>query len=104
MKSIKMKMKDMDSVLEYTTCNPSIIHYQTYNMLEWIYKKKKKPTSINLIEVELTDDEDLDEAILTVEAFEWELALELGLKFFEEQEEYEMCIKVNKLLTTIKTK
>ena len=102
MKPIKMKMKDMDSVLEYTTDNPSIIHHQTYKMLEWVYQKKKKPTSIELLIIELTDDEDLDEAILNVEAFEWELALELGLKFFEEQEEYEMCAKVNKLLTTIK--
>jgi hypothetical protein len=102
MKPIKMKMRDMDSVLEYTTENPSIIHHQTYKMLDWIYKKKKKPTSIELIIVELTDDDELDEAILNVEAFEWELALELGLKFFEEQEEYEMCTKVNKLLTTIK--
>jgi hypothetical protein len=102
MKPIKMKMRDMDSVLEYTTENPSIIHHQTYKMLDWIYKKKKKPTSIELLVIELTDDEELDEAILNVEAFEWELALELGLKFFEEQEEYEMCTKVNKLLTTIK--
>ncbi len=69
-----MKMRDMDSVLEYTTENPSIIHHQTYKMLDWIYKKKKKPTSINLIVVELTDDDELDEAILNVEAFEWELA------------------------------
>lgn len=102
MKPIKMKMRDMDSVLEYTTENPSVIHHQTYKMLEWVYKKKKKPTSIELLIIELTDDEDLDEAVLNVEAFEWELALELGLKFFEEQEEYEMCIKVNELLTTIK--
>ena len=52
--------------------------------------------------LELTDDEELDEAVLNVEAFEWELALEMGLKFFEKEEEYEMCAKVNKLLTTIK--
>ena len=92
----------MDSVLEYTTENPSIIHHQTYKMLDWVYNKKKQPTSINLIIVELTEDEELDEAVLNVEAFEWELALELGLKFFEEQEEYEMCEKVNELLTKIK--
>jgi len=102
MKPIKMKMKNMDSVLEYTTENPSIIHHQTYKMLDWVYNKKKQPTSINLIIVELTEDEELDEAVLNVEAFEWELALELGLKFFEEQEEYEMCEKVNELLTKIK--
>jgi hypothetical protein len=71
-------------------------------MLDWVYSKKKKPTTIELLIIELTDDEDLDEAVLNVEAFEWVLALELGLKFFEEQEEYEMCAKVNKLLTTIK--
>ena len=46
MKPIKMKMRDMDSVLEYTTENPSIIHHQTYKMLDWIYKKKKI-TNIN---------------------------------------------------------
>lgn len=102
MKPIKMKMKDMDSVLEYTTDNPSVIHHQTYKMLDWVYKKKKQPTSIELLIIELTDDDDLDEAILNVEAFEWELALEMGLKFFEKTEEYEMCAKVNKLLTTIK--
>jgi hypothetical protein len=73
-------------------------------MLNWVYKKKKKPTSIELLVIELTNDEDLDEAILNVEDWEWELALELGLKFFEEQEEYEMCAKVNELLITIKNK
>jgi hypothetical protein len=104
MKPIKLRMKDMDSVLEYTTNNPSVIHTQTFNMLNWVYKKKKKPTSIELLVIELTNDEDLDEAILNVEDWEWELALELGLKFFEEQEEYEMCAKVNELLITIKNK
>jgi hypothetical protein len=103
MKPIKLKMKDMDSVLEYTTDNPAVIHHQTYKMLNWVYSKKKKPVSIELLVIELTDDEELDEAVLNVEAFEWELALKMGLKFFEEQEEYEMCAKVNKLLTTIKT-
>lgn len=102
MKPIKLKMKDMDSVLEYTTENPAVIHHQTYKMLDWIYSKKKKPTTIELLVIELTDDEDLDEAILNVEDWEWETALKMGLKFFEEQEEYEMCSKVNKLLTTIK--
>jgi len=102
MKPIKMKMKDMDSVLEYATENPSIIHHQTYKMLESVFKVKKKPTSINLLVIELTDDEDLDEAILNVEAFEWEIALEMGLKFFEKKEEYEMCSKVKGLLDKIK--
>jgi len=92
----------MDSVLEYTTDNPAVIHHQTYKMLDWIYKKKKKPTSFELFVIELTNDDELDEAILNVEDFEWELALELGLKFFEEQEEYEMCAKINELLIKIK--
>ena len=102
MKPIKMKMLDMDTVLEYTTNNPSIIHKQTFEMLNSVFSKTKKPNSINLFVIELTDDEDLDEAVLNVEEGEWELALEVGLKFFEEKEEYEMCAQINGLLIKIK--
>ena len=102
MKVIKMTMRDMDEVLEYTIKNPKAIHNQTFEMIKFAHSSNKKLKSISLFKFKLTDDEDLDGAILNVEKHEWELALELGLKFYEDVEEYEMCTKVNELLNKIK--
>jgi len=102
MKAKKLKMRDMDSVLEYTENNPKILHDQTYNMLSKAWNKSNKISMVTLFAIELTHDEDLDQAILTIDEHEWEKALELGLKYYESIEDYEQCSKVNNLLISIK--
>jgi len=99
-----MSLKDLDDLIRFTERNPGVIHIQTYKMLSQEWKKSKTFSLVDLFIVELTNDPELDEVILTVQPNEWEQALQLGLVYFEIIEDYEMCSKVHKLLETIKTK
>jgi hypothetical protein len=101
MKTKKLTLKDTDALIEYTESHPEVIHIQTYEMLNHLWRKSKKISMVDLFIVTLTDDEEMDEVILTVNEDEWEPALEMGLVYFEEVEDYEMCIKVKKLLETL---
>jgi hypothetical protein len=101
MKTKKLKLKDTDALIEYTESHPEVIHIQTYEMLNHLWRKSKKISMVDLFIVTLTDDEEMDEVILTVNEDEWEPALEMGLVYFEEVEDYEMCSKIQKLLETI---
>jgi hypothetical protein len=101
MKTKKLKLKDTDALIEYTESHPEVIHIQTYEMLNHLWKKSKKISMVDLFIITLTDDEEMDEVILTVNEDEWEPALEMGLVYFEEVEDYEMCSKIQKLLETI---
>jgi hypothetical protein len=103
MKAKKMILKDLDALIEFSTNEPEQIHNQTYKMLKQEWNKNKKFSVVDLFVVELTDDEEMEEVILTVQEHEWEAALELGLEHFESTENYEMCSKVLKLLETIKS-
>ena len=102
MKTQKLILKDTDDLIDFTENNPDIIYTQTYEMLNHSWKKNKKISLVDLFIITLTDDEEMDEVILTVNEDEWEPALEMGLVYFEEIEDYEMCAKVKKLLETIK--
>jgi hypothetical protein len=104
MKAKKMTLRDLDELIDFSENEPEQIHLQTYKMLNQEWNKNKKFSIVDLFVVELTDDEEMEEVILTVQENEWERALELGLEHFEESENYEMCAKVQKLLETIKTK
>lgn len=104
MKAKTMSLKDLDDLIRFTERNPGIIHIQTYKMLNQEWKKSKTFSLVDLFVIELTDDPELDEVILTVQPNEWEQALQLGLVYFEIIEDYEMCTKVHTLLETIKTK
>jgi hypothetical protein len=104
MKAKTMSLKDLDDLIRFTERNPGVIHIQTYKMLSQEWKKSKTFSLVDLFIVELTNDPELDEVILTVQPNEWEQALRLGLVYFEIIEDYEMCSKVHKLLETIKTK
>lgn len=104
MKSKKMTLRDLDELIEFSENEPEQIHNQTYKMLNQEWNKNKKFSIVDLFVVELTDDEEMEEVILTVQEDEWEQALELGLEYFESIENYEMCAKVKKLLETIKIK
>jgi hypothetical protein len=104
MKAQKMTLRDLDELIDFTENEPEQIHNQTYKMLNQEWNKNKKFSIVDLFVIELTDDDEMEEVILTVQDHEWEPALELGLEHFEESENYEMCAKVQKLLETIKTK
>ena len=47
-------------------------------------------------------DEEYEDMLLTIYANEWDDALEMALEYFENKENYELCSKINKLLTSIK--
>ena len=101
MKAKKLTLRDTDALVEYTEAHPEVIHIQTYEMLNHLWKKNKKISMVDLFIVTLTDEEEIEEVVLTVNEDEWEGALETGLVYFEEEEDYEMCAKVKKLLETI---
>ena len=101
MKTKKLTLRDTDELIDFTENNPEVIHIQTYEMLNHLWKKSKKISMVDLFIVTLTDDEEMDEVILTVNEDEWSPALEMGLVYFEEVEDYEMCNKIKKLLETI---
>lgn len=102
MKVKELTLRDTDAVVEYTENNPDVIYSQTYNVLNHTWKKNKKISMVDLFIITLTDDEEMDEIILTVNDDEWEPALEMALVYFEEVENYEKCIEIKKLLETIK--
>lgn len=102
MKAKKLTLRDTDALVEYTEAHPEVIHIQTYEMLNHLWKKNKKISMVDLFIVTLTDEEEIEEVVLTVNEDEWEEALEIGLVYFEEVEDYEMCSKIKKLLETLK--
>jgi hypothetical protein len=102
MKIKNLTLRDTDELIEFTENNPDVIYTQTYDMLNHSWKKNKKISIVDLFIITLTDDEEMDEVVLTVNEDEWAPALEMGLVYFEEVEDYEMCIKIKKLLETIK--
>jgi len=102
MKAKKVILSDLDELNEYTSANPDIVHTHTYEMMNYMWNKTKSFSKIDLFIVVLTDEKDFDEAILTLSDDEWFEALEIILTYFENQENYEMCSKVNKLINKIK--
>ena len=98
MKAKKMTLKDLDALIDFSENEPDQIHNQTYKMLNQEWNKNKKFSIVDLFVVELTDDEEMEEVILTVQEHEWERALELGLEHFESTENYEMCAHLKKFI------
>jgi hypothetical protein len=101
MKVKELTLRDTDEVIDYTENNPDIIYTQTYDILNHTWKKSKKISMVDLFIITLTDDEEMDEVVLTVNEDEWNAALEMALVYFEEVENYEKCIEIKKLLETI---
>ena len=89
MKTKKITLRETDELIDFTENNPDVIYTQTYEMLNRSWKKNKKISLVDLFIITLTDDEEMDEVILTVHEDEWEPALEMGLVYFEEVENYE---------------
>lgn len=102
MKPKKLRFRDLEDFMDYNEENQDVIHLETYKVLKREWTKRKKCVDVDLFEIELTDDPEMEEVILNVLSEEWIKALELGLDYFEEKEEYETCSQINKLLKTIK--
>jgi hypothetical protein len=96
-----LKFKDLDEMLDWEIQNKSIIYTQTFKTLKREWDKNKARIDIDLYEIYLTEDEDLTMVTLSTFEDEWEEALTESLIYFENEEEYDMCQKINELLITI---
>jgi len=99
----RLTLWDLEEAMEYIDNNQTLIHQLTFDFLSDRWIKKKKFRDVDLLKIKLRDDEEMDEMILTIFEDEWEAAIEMGLRHFEDLEEYEKCSQINKFLTTIKT-
>lgn len=102
MKPKKLRFREVEDLMDFHETNQGVIHLETFRVLKREWTKRKKCVDVDLFEVELTDDPEMEEVILNVLSEEWVKALEMALEYFEEQEEYEQCAPISKLLTTIK--
>ena len=104
MKAKQLKFKNLDELMEFNENQIRDIHLHTFKFLRCEWNKNKKPSDIDLFNVDFEDDEEYDNIVLTIYSTEWVKALELGLEYFVEQEEYETCAHIRNLLIKIKTK
>jgi hypothetical protein len=102
MKIKQLTFRDLDEMMEYNENHSEKIHEQTFKSLKYEWNKNKKTVDTDIFQIFFEDDEEYEDMLLTIYANEWEHALEIALEFFENIENYEMCAKINKLLTSIK--
>lgn len=102
MKAKQLRFKDLDGLIEFNETQPNVIHNHTFKFLRQEWNKNKKPVDVELFKVNFDDDEEYDSIVLTISSSEWIKALELGLEYYVEKEEYEMCSQINNLLIKIK--
>lgn len=99
-----IKFKDLDELMDFSQEKANVIHTQTFKSLKHEWGKNNKQTDVDIFKVLFEDDEEYEDMLLTIYSNEWEEALTKSLEYFENQEEYELCVKINKLLLTIKNK
>jgi hypothetical protein len=104
MKAKQLKFKDLDELMKFNENQIRDIHLHTFKFLRYEWNKNKKFSDIDLFNIDFEDDEEFDDITLTIYSTEWIKALELGLEYFVEQEEYETCAHIRNLLIKIKTK
>jgi hypothetical protein len=102
MKPKKLRFREVEDLMEFHEVNQGVIHLETFKVLKREWTKRKKCVDVDLFEVELTDDPEMEEVILNVLSEEWIKALEMALEYFEDNEQYETCSQINKLIKTIK--
>lgn len=102
MKPIEITLSNKNEMYNFGMTNLDIMHGQTFKMMNYVWNKTKSCGKLDLFIITLTDDIDINQAILTLDSNEWERALELALLHFELVENYEMCSKVIKLMKKIK--
>jgi hypothetical protein len=104
MKVKQLKFKNLDELMEFNKYQVRDIHFHTFKFLRQEWNKNKKFSDIDIFNVDFEDDEEYDNIVLTIYSTEWVKALELGLEYFVEQEEYETCAQIRNLLIKIKNK
>lgn len=102
MKPKRFRFREFEDFMDFNEKNQGFIHFETFKALKRKWTQHKKFVDVDIIEIELTDDEEMEEIILNVLSEEWIKALEMGLEYFEDVEEYEKCIPINSLLKSIK--
>ena len=103
MKAKQLKFKDLDELMEFNESQVRDIHLHTFKFLRCEWNKNKNFSDIDLFNVDFEDDDEYDNIVLTIYSNEWVKALEIGLDYFVEQEEYETCAQIRNLLIKIKT-
>ena len=86
--------KNEDSFVDFMETPNREIYYTIWKSIDYAYSTKKNLAYVAEVFIE-EEDKTLD---LIVNQIEWENSLNLALKFFEKEEEYEMCIKIKKLI------
>jgi hypothetical protein len=104
MKAKQLKFKNLDELMVFNEQQVHVIHLHTFKFLRYEWNKNKKFSDIDLFNVDFEDDEEFEDITLTIYSNEWIKALELGLEYFVEQEEYETCAHIRNLLIKIKNK
>lgn len=104
MKAKQLKFKDLDELMEFNENQVRDIHLHTFKFLRYEWNKNKKPSDIDLFNVDFEDDDEYENIVLTIYSNEWVKALEIGLEYFVEQEEYETCAQIRNLLIKIKNR
>jgi len=104
MKAKQLKFRDLDELMEFNEQQARDIHLHTFKFLRYEWNKNKKFSDIDLFNIDFEGDIEFDNIVLTIYSTEWIKALELGLEYFVEQEEYETCSQIRNLLIKIKKK
>lgn len=104
MKIKQLKFKNLDALMEFNENQVRDIHLHTFKFLRQEWNKNKKFSDVDLFNVDFEDDDEYDSIVLTIYSTEWVKALEIGLDYFVEQEEYETCAQIRNLLIKIKNK
>jgi hypothetical protein len=97
-----IKFKDLDELMEFAEDKAEVIHLQTFKSLRREWNKTKQKNEVDIFKVLFEDDIEYEDMFLTIYSNEWDIALTKCLEYFELKEEYELCIKINELLTKIK--
>lgn len=104
MKIKQLKFKNLDALMEFNENQVRDMHLHTFKFLRQEWNKNKKFSDVDLFNVDFEDDDEYDSIVLTIYSTEWVKALEIGLDYFVEQEEYETCAQIRNLLIKIKNK
>jgi len=97
-----LKFKNLEELIEFSNDKANIIYQQTFKSLRKEWNKTKQKSDIDIFKILFEDDIEYQDMLLTIYSNEWEVALIKSLKYFELQEQYELCADINKFLTKIK--
>ena len=97
-----LKFKNLEELIEFSNDKANIIYQQTFKSLRKEWNKTKQKSDIDIFRILFEDDIEYQDLLLTIYSNEWEVALTKSLKYFELQEQYELCNDINRFLIKIK--